>query len=393
MKSPAEAKAVLRTQWQNPTLRELRLLGGPSQWPIRLPIGRPLPRTINRSLDEVKRHVESWREVRTGQVLWEQVAYRSTAAPVDIPATWLLAKPSDWIEAADDPSMRREFRSLATLVERTASDFHSLLIRRRSLWSKTPLHEVIQATTLALSLSPGCAQGQSLRQLSLAGIDTKFFERNTQLVKALLDVRFDGEASRIGLEDFLGALRDGDHWLLVVDLDGSLLPFQKLRVRSSELKGASLPGDHLLIIENESCQHHLPRAKGALAVLGTGFDLNWTDAAWTRQKKVAYWGDLDTWGLQFLAQARLAIPHLVPLLMNEAVFDEFRHLAVREPVVAETVPPQGLTHDESRLLLRMLQEPQGRLEQEFLPLDLVRRAILDWCATTTENDSRQDAMF
>lgn len=382
MKSPAVAKAVLKKQWQNPTVRELRLLGGSSQWPIRLPIGRPQPRTINRSLDEVKRHVEAWRQVRTGQVLWEQVAYRSTSAPVDIPVTWLLARPSEWVEAADDPSMRREFQTLATLVERTPSDFHPLLIRKRSLWAKTPLHEVVRATALALSLSPGCAQGQALRQLPFAGIDTKFFERNTQLIKALLDVRFDGEASRIGLEDFLGALRDGDHWLLLVDLDGSLLPFQKLRVRSSELKGVPLPGDHLLIIENESCQHHLPTAKGALAVLGTGFDLAWADSPSIKQKNVAYWGDLDTWGLQFLAQARIAIPHLVPLLMDDAVFEAFRHLAVREPVAAGTDPPQGLTDAESRLYLRLLQDPQGRLEQEFLPTDQVRRAIFDWFATT-----------
>lgn len=383
MKSPAEAKAVLKRQWQSPALRELRLLGGPSHWPIRLPIGRPQPRTINRSLDEVKRHVEAWREVRIGQVLWEQVSYRSTSTPVDIPVTWLLTKPSDWVEAAADPSMRYEFQTLASLVERTANDFHPLLIRRRSLWSKTPLNEVVQATTLALSLTPGCAQGQSLRQLSIAGIDTKFFERHSQLIKALLDVRFDGEASRVGLEDFLGARRDGDHWLLLVDLDGSLLPFRKLRVRSSELKGAPLPGDRLLIIENESCQHHLPSAKGVLAVLGTGFDLTWTDAAWTGQKKVAYWGDLDTWGLRFLAMTRLAIPHLVPLLMNESVFDTFSHLAVREPVAAGTAPPQGLTDAESRLYLRLLHESRGRLEQEFLPSAEVRRAILDWVATPT----------
>lgn len=381
MKSPAEAKAALKKQWQNPTLRELRLLGGPSHWPIRLPIGRPQPRTINRSLDEVKRHVEAWREVRIGQVLWEQVSYRSTSAPVDIPVTWLLARPSEWIEAAADPSMRHEFRTLSTLVERTANDFHPLLIRRRSLWSKTPLDEVVRATSLALSLSPGCAQGQSLRQLPFAGIDTKFFERHSILIKSLLDVRFDGEASRIGLEDFLGASRDGDHWLLLIDLDGTLLPFQKLRVRSSELKGTTLPGDRLLIIENESCQHHLPRAKGVLAVLGTGFDLTWTDAAWAGKKKVAYWGDLDTWGLRFLAVTRLAIPHLVPLLMNEAIFDTFRHLAVREPVAAGADSPAGLTNDESQLYLRLLQESRGRLEQEFLPSAEVRQAILDWVST------------
>ena len=68
--------------------------------------------------------------------------------------------------------------------------------------------------------------------LSIEGIDTKFFERNAQLVTALLDVRFDGEVSKIGLASFLGAFTESDHWLLLLDLDGSLLPFKQMRVRA-----------------------------------------------------------------------------------------------------------------------------------------------------------------
>lgn len=103
-----------------------------------------------------------------------------------------------------------------------------------------------------------CRSKESIRSL----------ERNGQLVTSLLDARFDGEVSRIGLEAFLGAFVEGDHWLLLMDLDGSLLPFKKMRVRSSELRETTIPGERLLIIENESCQHQLPTIPRTIAILG-----------------------------------------------------------------------------------------------------------------------------
>lgn len=381
MKSPAELKVVARRQWENSSLRESRLLGGVSAWPILLSIGRPSPRQMRNALDDVKRHVESWRQVRIGQVLWEPVQYRAAASPVDIPVAWKFIKPSEWIEASGDLSVRDEFQAMSSIVAQTESIFHSTIVRRRSLWLGKPLSEVLQASRLAMAITPGCAQGQPLRTVSLEGIDTKFFERNSNVVTAFLDVRFDGEVSLIGLENFLGSFQEGDHWVLVADLDGSLLPFRKMRVRSSELRDVCLPGSRLLIVENEACHHHLPSAKDTVTVLGTGFDLNWTESNWLVTKKVAYWGDIDTWGLQFLAKARMAIPHLEPLLMTEEYFDEFSHTAVCEPVIAGTSIPVGLTDAESKLYSRLIQESRGRLEQEFLPLKRVQQSIGEWVSS------------
>lgn len=378
MKAPEQIKAVLRRQWENPSLRESRLLGGVSSWPLRFSIGRPSPVKMRTALDEVKQHIEAWRQVRIGKVIWEPIQYRAASTPVDIPVTWQFSKPTEWIEAAGESSVRHEFQSMATLVEQTPAEFHSLLIRKRSLWLGKPCEEVLQAARLAMAISPGCANGQPLRTLSLEGIDTKFFERNSRLVTALLDVRFDGEVSLIGIENFLGAFREGEHWLLVIDLDGALLPFRKQRVRSSELRQTSLPGTRLLIVENESCQHHLPSAKNTIAVLGAGFDLSWTEGQWLGTKRVAYWGDIDSWGLQFLAKARTAIPHLESLLMTEDDFDELKQAAVPEPVVADARAPAGLTNAESKLYSRLLGESHGRLEQEFLPLNKVQQRILHW---------------
>ncbi|HJT35943.1 MAG TPA: DUF3322 domain-containing protein [Pirellulales bacterium] len=378
MKSPAEIRVMLRRQWENAARREARLLGGKEAWPVLVSIGRPSAKKLNADLDAVKRHIAAWRRVRVGKVMWKAVRYRATSDPVEIPAHWCLQMPSEWLEACSDAAMRQEFDALASFVEHTDSTFHALLVRKRSLWRGKPIAEVVQAARLALTLEPNCAQGRPLRMLSNQGIDTKFFERNAQLVTALLDERFDGEVSRIGLENFLGALVEGDHWLLLVDLDGSLLPFQKTRVRSSELRDATLPGTRLLLVENESCQHQLPVLSQTIAVLGSGFDLAWLEGDGPSGKQVAYWGDIDTWGLQLLARARKAVRHLHPILMAAEVYEQFADLAVAEPVVAGTEPPTDLSQAEQRLYRQLLREPRGRLEQEFLPEELCRTILQNW---------------
>lgn len=378
MRSPEELSRKYSRQWENADLRETRLLGGEHAWPISLPIGRPKPGAIANELDTVRQHFNAWRKIRIGEVVWESVRYRATSEPIDVPVRWVLRRPNEWLTACADKTVRSEFATLSDLIEQCDPVFHSLLVRRRSLWRVRPTTEVLQATQLALEVTPGCAQGKPLRALSIAGIDTKFFERNDRLITALLDARFDGEVSRIGLEPFLGAAAESDHWLLVADLDGKLLPFRKQRVPSFELKESGLPAPRILIVENESSLHQLPECPDTIAVLGAGFDLSWVEAEWLREKQVAYWGDIDTWGLQFLAKARAAIPNLTALMMTREDFDAHQSASVPEPVIAGEEPPPELNSAEQSLYRHLVQQERGRLEQEFIEVATAREAILRW---------------
>lgn len=49
-----------------------------------------------------------------------------------------------------------------------------------------------------------------------------------------------------------------------------------------------------------------------------------------------------------------------------------------EPVVAGLDPPAGLNEAEKALYTRVLQEPRGRLEQEFVPEEEVWEAVSKW---------------
>jgi hypothetical protein len=116
-----------------------------------------------------------------------------------------------------------------------------------------------------------------------------------------------------------------------------------------------------------------------LAVLGSGLNLAWLAAPWLQERKVAYWGDLDTWGLAMLAIARQNIPRLHALLMDRHTFDTHAAMAVTEPVHAPNVSTHNaLRPNEADLAAHLQSLPKGRLEQEFLPQASVSAALQAW---------------
>ena len=338
MKSPEQLSAKLTRQWGQANTRETRLLEEPESWPLLLPIGKPPPALIRTKTDEVRAHIEEWRTQRLGTVHWKEVCYQATHEAITIPHSWEIPDCLCWIQIINDKTITAEFKVLQEVLHHTDAIFHSLLIRRRALWKSLQTAQIISACRLALELQPGCAQNLPLRALSLGGHDTKFFERHEQLLLALLDVLYDGEPSQIGLTDFLGAYSDRQHWLLIADLDGNLLPYQRIRLTSTQIEQTPLPGSNLLIVENENCLHQLPHLANTIAVLGTGFDLKWLSAPWLKEREVIYWGDLDTWGLDCLARARKELPSLTPILMDRQTYTTHHSHAVPEPKPQAQLP-------------------------------------------------------
>ena len=375
MKSPPELIAKLARQWQQADWRETRLLS-PEAWPIVLGIGKPSASAFSQDTAQVREHVQDWRAVRVGEVIWEPVNYRSGSAPVEVPVQWVLKGPSEWISAIDSEDVRREYTRLERLVSSADSRFHRLLLRQQH--QDKPEEEVIKAIQVTLKLQPGCAQGRPLRALGTNGIDSKFFERHRTLIVQLLDSLFDNQVSEMGLESFLGALDEGDHWLLVSPLQAGLLPFKQQRVRANELMTVNLPGTHLLLVENERCLHQLPQLPDTVAILGAGMNLSWVLGSALNNKHLAYWGDLDTWGLVMLAKVRQLRPNIHAILMDQSTFLAHESRAVEEPSPASSEPPAELLPHEVALYRLLSSSKLGRLEQEFLTSEAVFQSLHEW---------------
>ncbi|TVP77294.1 MAG: hypothetical protein EA353_10645 [Puniceicoccaceae bacterium] len=379
MKTPEEIAERLRRQWQQADKREARLSVNSKEWPLRFPIGRPPASLISEDIEKLRAHIESWKAVNVGRVEWKPIPFRAAGSAIDSPVAWCLDRPSEWVAACSDKIITAEYTTLSELCRHTPPSDHILWIRQCNLWRGHPTKEIIRASQLADALEPACAQGRPLRALPYAGVDTKFYERHRALIIRLLDLRHNGAASEQGLEVFLDAAADKAHWLLVADLDGRLLPFKQQRVRADELAQLqTLPGSHLIIVENERALHLLPNSKETLAVLGSGNNLNWLSAGCIAKKRIAYWGDLDTWGLRLLAQARQHSPKLTVLLMDSKTFaSAANNKAVIEPEPAP-LPRKGLTTEEHTLFQTLVRAKKGRLEQEFLPEAVVRDAVSKW---------------
>lgn len=378
MKSPEAIAAQLARHWDSADRRE-HLMLDPQAWPRTVAIGGPSASVFTQRTALVREHISRWRAVTVGEVQWHDVTFRSAAEPVSLPQHWLLRSPEEWAQASADAQVQLELQRLRYLLDRIDARFHSLVVRQRALWRDRNDDEVVRATALALALEPGIAAGRPLRALALAGIDSKFLERHRALVAALLDIRFDGQASQLGLNSFLDAADEGEHWLLVVPLSPGLLPFAQQRVRARELRDAPLPAKRILLIENDRCLHLLPALPDTIAVLGSGLDLAWLCADWLRECDLGYWGDMDTWGLRMLARARALQPHLVPLLIDQALFERLSGtLAVPEPITAGPVPPDGLNDSEQTFYQYLLAQAKGRVEQEFLSESIVADVLNRW---------------
>ncbi len=360
-------------------------------WPRRYPIGKPTASDLQTRPAEMREHATRWQSIRVGSVTWQEINYRASAEAIRMPTHWVFERPSDWIRGADDRQMDRDFALLEVLIMQSEPELHATIISRLRLLQNRSQEELVSAIRLAERLGPGEAQGRPLRLLAGHGIDTKFFERNRQLLIRLLDARFDGEATEQGLHHFLGAAPDGDHWLLVAPLRPGVLPFAQQQVRTRELATlavSAMPGTHILVVENRQCLHLLPPLGNTIAILGAGLDLDWLSSGWLAGKQVGYWGDIDTWGLTMLARARELCPALTALLMDKATFEQHgTGNAVAEPVIASDLPPSGLAEQERELYAELVSSERGRLEQEFLSPDTVRRALVAWHRATTTSEA------
>lgn len=374
MKSPVELAQQLARQWQNNALRAQRLLT-PEPWPLKLTIGQPTASQVLQQAVRVQQHIQRWRLVTVGEVVFERKNYRRLAEAVELPSYWQINNPSEWVQACQDADVRHEFAALSELITASEPCMYELLVRERSLWRHKPLSEVHDTLVLAGKLTPGCAQGQPLRLLSGYGVDTKFVERHETLLRRLLDTRFADAASEQGLLNFLDALDEKDHWLLVRPLAEGLLPFQRLRLTSTELAQAALPATRILLVENERCEHLLPPLQDCIAVLGAGFNLAWLAGQALEGKQLYYWGDLDTWGLAMLARARQLRPNVQAVMMTQDVFTDYAGFAVHEPQRAGDFDRSHLTSSEQALLVHLQEQEKGRLEQEFIPLERVHAEI------------------
>jgi hypothetical protein len=224
-----------------------------------------------------------------------------------------------------------------------------------------------------------------LRQVDVPGIDTKFMESTAPILSSLLDVvlpeeRIDLRFGRSDLVGRYGFRRRPDYTRARFLAPQTVLPagLSELVFRTEELTKLDPQLGEVVIVENEISFLALPDRPDTLAIFGSGFALgSVAGLSWLQNKKIIYWGDLDTYGLVILNRLRARYPHVHSILMDVDTLLAHRTQWVREEVPTRIALPH-LDETESELYQALVEDRFGsqvRLEQERIRFSIVRAAL------------------
>ena len=388
---PTEVLDTLRRrEWLDSARLAARLLGERS-FPIRVNLKPPSGGQAIDDLSRFRRWVEAWGAFpEPTAVVWEHRRLRkldeqrlpvtlqldSMHALAHVLGAQAIARFKAWeprlaplLALADESHRTALYRALAKRIERI---------------ERLPAADVELLTRLLPQLTRGMGRGAYLRALPLEGVDTKFVEQQRGLVVDLLDVLNEGDVTTVGgLQAWLDCKDSPSSWVVIRPLCNNTraalgnLPILQLPMQS--LSAQALPAQQILVVENLQSGLALPTLPGTIAVIGAGRNVAWLSAPWLAHCQVGYWGDIDTWGLQILGEARGHCPHLESLMMDRPTLEAHRERLVSEPESCSQVSDR-LTDDERLLLEELGSVRDGflRLEQERLSADWIVRRLSEW---------------
>ncbi|WP_394159892.1 Wadjet anti-phage system protein JetD domain-containing protein [Galactobacter valiniphilus] len=211
--------------------------------------------------------------------------------------------------------------------------------------------------------------GRFLRQVPLAGVDTKWLERRKGMVTALIEAVSGSKELGLRLPEQLIRLRFLDPNLRVSGLE-------ELAVPPSGAASLEIEPKRVLVVENLQTFLSLPSLNSTVAIFGAGYGAGRRIdmLPWVRQARVYYWGDLDSHGLTILHQFRSHVPQVTSVLMGADVL-----LANSEHWVAEPMPVAGtlssLDRAEVEVLEVLRRHGNVRLEQERISWDVATHEL------------------
>jgi len=373
--------------WDN-RKRLKQLLRNDRPFPIEISLKAPNGQQALSNLDHFHHFYKAWESFIDPQLVqWEQKSYRKLSSQ-RVPVK--LVVPS-LIKLCELLGTQQELKlwttKLSNLVQQCfvpedlKYSLSNCLIEHLEQIEKLNDLQWRQLIQVVEQLKPNMGEGLYLRALPLEVVDTKFLELNITLIEAISSVLHDSEVSASGgLLAWLNCLDSPKGWLtirpLCTEVQKRIGGLPVLKLSSDVLKNYELPAAYIFVIENIQSGLSFPHFANGIVVCGGGKNITWMEAAWLKKKKVFYWGDLDSEGLNILSMVREKHPAVIPLMMDEATVLHFQERMVDEPDSISD-QPNYLTEHEQVLFhaLRAGAFNQRRLEQERISVDWILKYI------------------
>jgi hypothetical protein len=390
--TPEDVRAQVQRLWDRGRILSARL-GGEALFPFAIRMARPEVRALSERFAEAQAWIRALeagsRSVRgVGyDVVYAEINHRQLG-PNRIPEGVVVPSAQDALALI---GKQRKAEVFDELLHRTRATHPALVpwiqAKPLTLLEHVDAWERILAVLAWFRARP--RPGLYARQIDVPGVHTKFIEAHRRLLAELLDLVLPGEAvatDAVGVPGFerryglrskpaLVRFRVLDPRLRVQGLDDVSTP-------AEQFARLDLPARRVFITENEINGLAFPDAEAGIVVFGLGYGLERLGAIpWLRDKRIFYWGDLDTHGFAILDKLRGIFPDARSFLMDRQTLLAHRASWGSEPERHDK-PLLRLTADEAALYDDLRLDRLGervRLEQERIGFAHVAAAVRECC--------------
>lgn len=225
--------------------------------------------------------------------------------------------------------------------------------------------------------------GMYLRELDIPDADTKFIEQNSNSLCEFLTfvLEFIPNERKLNLEEKTFSrrfyIKEKPRLIRfkVIDKTSADFKFTDITVDIEEFKKAKINAENIFITENEINFLTFPDVKNSIIIFGRGYAVDMLkEITQLKDKKIFYFGDIDTHGFNILSTLRTFLPHTKSFLMTEEILNKHKKMWVFEekPFLGEY---KNLTFEEHALAKKLQNDFFGhgvRLEQERIEFKYIK---------------------
>lgn len=335
--TPGAIRAQLQRIWDDGRMLSSRLRGG-SLFPLELRLRQPGVAELGEQFDAVRgwiKALEAGSKTVVGHgydIAWRDINHRQLGRN-RIPDKVIVETEADALRLLGRHGDARRFDQLAAL---TLGPFPQLTdwIGRRALvvLEQAAAWERIVAILQWFVANP--RPQLYLRQLDIAGVDSKFIETRKALLAELLDQVMPADAiaaTAVGARQFearYGLL--GKPALIrfrILDPTRQIGGMSDISIPVAQFAALKLDLEHVFITENEINGLAFPDVDRGMVIFGGGYGIDrLAKVEWLRQRDIIYWGDIDTHGFAILDRLRASLPQVRSMLMDAATLHAHRAL-------------------------------------------------------------------
>jgi hypothetical protein len=347
-------------------------LNDQEEWPLSIDLGGPTEEEVLRDRELVQKWILSWQSWSGGGALsWRERRWRQLGTQ-SVPHKLIFDSPQMVADLVGEGQRWRRAEERHRIITSRWPALRNCLSKYFELLADYDDNDFHRLQLLVDWFSSNTQSRLYPRQIPVAGIDSKWFEKRSSVICDLVANLNPDTTTGDDIFQKLGLRRPPDlcrirllDYMMCTDTGG----LADITAPAAEIMGLRIAPRNVFIVENLQTFLAFEELKGAAVILGMGYRAKQMCLfPWLAEARCFYWGDIDTHGYAILSQARAVLPALTSRLMDEETLIENRELWSNEDAPTMQILP-NLDASESRVyegLRHKLWGTSVRLEQERL---------------------------